>query len=85
MKKQAASKKQIKHKGSVRSLEEIAPEKIREKRGGIEYISVEHDASKPPLEPELPPVSTVRRQVTCSGCGTKGYTYSGCPAKLLKS
>lgn len=81
LKKKTASKKQIKHQGSLRGLEEIAPDMVVEKPGGSEYIFSIHDVAEPPLEPELPSVSTVRRPVTCSGCGTKGHIYSVCPTK----
>ena len=54
-----------------------------EKDSGREYISTAEGAVELLVEPELPPVSTIRRQVTCSGCGTRGYTYSQCPAKVI--
>ena len=83
VKKKASSKKQIRHEGSLRSLEEIVPDIVEGKPGGSEYISTTEGAADPPVEPELPPVSTIRRQITCSGCGTKGHTYVRCPQKVI--
>ncbi|CAG8309625.1 unnamed protein product, partial [Penicillium nalgiovense] len=83
VKKRATSKKQISHEGSLRSLEEIGPNVVVGKDGGREYISATEGAAESPAEPELPPISTIRRQVTCSGCGTKGHTYSRCPTKVI--
>lgn len=35
-----------------------------------------------PVEPALPSMPIVRRQVTCSECGIKGYTYVKCPIRI---
>jgi hypothetical protein len=34
------------------------------------------------VEPTLPSMPSVRRQVTCSGCGKKGHTYTYCPTRF---
>jgi hypothetical protein len=38
----------------------------------VRYISGVEAAAEAPVEPDLPPVPTTRRQPTCSGCGKKG-------------
>lgn len=83
VKKRTSSKKQISHQGSLRNLEEIEPNMVVAKDDGKEYISSTEDAANPAVEPELSPISTIRRQITCSGCGTKGHTYTKCPTKVV--
>lgn len=45
-------------------------------------ISLPEVPAKPVTEPTLPSMPLVRRQVTCSGCGTRGHTYSRCPTRV---
>lgn len=83
VKKRASGGKQISHKGSLRNLEEIRADLVVKKNGRRRYISMADGAAESPAEPGLPPVRTIRRHVTCSGCGTKGHTYSQCPHKVI--
>jgi hypothetical protein len=83
VKKRASGGKQISHEGSLRSLEEIRADLVVEKHERQQYISIADGTAESPAEPALPPVRTIRCQVTCSGCGTKGHTYSQCSHKVI--
>lgn len=55
---------------------------VVEDDGESEDISLLEVPEEPPVEPALPSMPMVRRQVTCPGCGIKGHTYVKCPTRI---
>jgi hypothetical protein len=55
---------------------------VVEDEGKSKDISLPDVPAKPISEPILPSMPLVRWQVTCSGCGIKGHTYSKCPTRV---
>jgi hypothetical protein len=45
-------------------------------------ISLPEVPTKAIVEPTLPSMPSVRRHVTCFGCGIRGHTYSRCPERI---
>lgn len=89
---EASNKKQIKkrairhkftsHRGIFGSREDGQDDVVVEDDGESEDISLLEVPEEPPVEPALPSMPMVRRQVTCSGCGIKGHTYVKCPTRI---
>ena len=85
--KKQIKKRAIKHKftsqrGIFGSREDGQDDVVVEDDGVSEDISLQEVLEEPPAEPALPSMPTVRRQVTCSGCGIKGHTYVKCPTRI---
>jgi hypothetical protein len=76
VKKRAKSKRQISYQGSLTNT--TVAERGGDSGGEI-YISNTLSIPTLPAEPELPILPTVRRQITCSGCGQKGHPINRCP------
>lgn len=69
-------------KGIFGGLEDGEDDVVVEDEDRSKDISLPEVPAKPVVEPTLPSMPLVRRQVTCSGCGTKGHTYSKCPTRV---
>jgi hypothetical protein len=84
--KKRTKKRETKHKfatqkGIFGGLEGAEDDVVVEDEDRSKDISLPKVPAKPVTEPTLPCVPLVRRQVTCSGCGIKGHTYSKCPTR----
>ena len=80
--KRARSKRQIAHEGSLNEILDIIQPVGGEGGGAGGYISGLIVAPEPTVEPLLPVLPIIRRQITCSKCGGKGHRFSTCPQKL---
>ena len=82
VKKRARSKRQIAHEGSLTEILDIIQPGGGEGGGAGGYISGLIVAPEPTVEPLLPVLPIIRRQITCSKCGGKGHRFPTCPQKL---
>ncbi|CAG8141118.1 unnamed protein product, partial [Penicillium nalgiovense] len=78
-KKREKSKKGIFNIGSLKEVLDLVTKAGDE--GGISarYISEPAPTPGPQVEPTLPILRSVRRQITCSGCNQKGHSFNKCP------
>jgi hypothetical protein len=76
--KRQKSTKQISYKGSLRGIPDPAPDVGGEEGATVRYISNPTPAPEPDLEPTLPVLPPMRRQITCSVCGQKGHSMRKC-------
>lgn len=70
------------NKGSLTGALALTTHVGGEGGGGVRYISDAAPAPEPRVEPTLPVLPPVRRQITCSICGGKGHRFSKCPQKI---
>ena len=82
MKKREKSKKRLPNIGSLTEVLDLTTNISSEGGGGVRYISDAAPAPEPQVEPTLPVLPPVRRQITCSKCGGKGHKYSTCLQKV---
>lgn len=76
------ARRQIAHGGSLTEILDII-NPVGEERGGAgKYISGPVAAPEPTAEPSLPFLSTIRRRITCSGCGIQDHNISRCPQRV---
>lgn len=85
--KKQTKKREAKHKFSTQKgifggLEGGEDDVVIEDEDRSKDISLPEVPTKPLVEPTLPSMPVVRRQVTCSGCGIKGHTYTYCPTRF---
>ena len=81
-KKREKSKKRLPNLGSLTEVLDLTTEVDGEGGGGVRYISDTVPAPEPQVEPTLPVLRPVRRQITCSKCGGKGHRFSTCQQKI---
>lgn len=79
--KRKKSKKRMPNRGSLTNILDLTTNIGGEGGGGVRYISDITLAPEPQVEPSLPVLPPVRRQITCSKCGGKGHRYSTCSQK----
>lgn len=89
---EATNKKQTKKRGTKHNfstqkgifggLEGGEDDVVIENEDRSKDISLPEVPAKQVTEPTLPSMPLVRRQMTCSGCGIKGHTYSKCPIRV---
>jgi hypothetical protein len=81
-KKRKKSKKRMPNIGSLTEVLVLTTNVGGEGGGGVRYISDTAPAPEPQVEPTLPVLPPIRRQITCSKCGGKGHKYSTCLQKI---
>jgi hypothetical protein len=69
-------------KGIFGGLESGKDDVVYEDEDNGKDIYLPEVSTRAVVEPTLPSMPSVRRHVTCSGCGIKGHTYPGCPSRV---
>lgn len=82
VKKRARSRRQIAHEGNLTEVLDIINPVGGERGGAGESISNPVAAPEPTAEPSLPFLSTIRRRISCSGCGKQDHNISRCPQRV---
>jgi hypothetical protein len=78
-KKREKSKKRMSNIGSLTEVLDLITNVGGEGGVSARYISEPTPAPEPQVEPTLPVLPPVRRQITCSGCNQKGHSFTKCP------
>jgi hypothetical protein len=81
-KKRAKSKKQISNIGSLTEVPGLTTNTSSKEGSSVRYISDTTPTLEPQVEPTLPVLPPIRRQIKCSKCGGIGHMYTTCLQKI---